>query len=71
MYFPVVLYVSEFHSKFVNSKSNVFKVWVSFRNTVMPAEITSGPIPSAGIEAMEKLGRGWRVDGLIMVVLTK
>lgn len=52
MYFPVLLYESLFQSKLVNLRSNVFSVSANFLRTVMPASITSGPMPSAGIDAM-------------------
>lgn len=52
MYLPVFLYVSLLQSKLVKSTSKVFSVEASVLRTVMPASMTSGPMPSAGIDAI-------------------
>lgn len=52
MNFPVFLYVSELQSKCVKSISNEPNVSDSVFRTVIEASITSGPMPSAGMEAI-------------------
>ena len=44
--------MSLLQSKLVKSKSKVFSVEASVLRTVMPASMTSGPMPSAGIDAI-------------------
>jgi len=67
IYFPVFLYTSLLQSKFVNSRLNVLRVEASLVSTVMPAEITSGPMPSAGMEAILYVGVvGEMTEGLIL-----
>lgn len=55
MYFPVFLYVSELQSYSLKARLNVLSKLASLRRTWTPASITSGPMPSAPMVAMEYL----------------
>jgi hypothetical protein len=63
IYFPVFLYVSELQSKWVKFSLKVPRVLESVCRTFIPASITSGPMPSAGMEAMLYVCVEGRADG--------
>lgn len=63
MYLPVFKYVSELQSKCVNVRSKVPAVLLRVFKTWTPALMTSGPMPSAGMHAIEYVGFSGNADG--------